>query len=92
MSKTTCENGHVHFKTSDCPVCPICEQNKKPKDGFLSNLAAPARRALQNTGILTPEDLAKHTKKELLALHGIGPSSIPALEKTLFEVGLNFKA
>jgi predicted RecB family nuclease len=91
MSKRICENGHVYFNTSDCPVCPICEQNKKPKDRFLSNLAAPARRALQNSGILTTEDLAKHTKKELLALHGIEPSSIPALEKALAETGLNFK-
>ncbi len=40
-----CKQGHQFYKNSDCPTCPICEAERKPKDGFLSSLAALARRA-----------------------------------------------
>ena len=42
-----CTNGHQFFKSSDCPTCPVCEAERKPKFGLLSLLAAPARRALE---------------------------------------------
>ncbi len=87
----TCENGHQFYKSSDCPVCPICEQNKKPEDGFLAQLAAPARRALENNGIFTLEQLSKFSEKEVLAFHGMGKSSIPKLHKSLSEKGLGFR-
>ena len=28
-SKRVCPNGHTYYKSSDCPVCPICENEKK---------------------------------------------------------------
>lgn len=87
----TCENGHQFYKSSDCPVCPICEQNKKPEDGFLAQLAAPARRALENNGISTLEQLSKFSEKEVLAFHGMGKSSIPKLHKSLLEKGLGLR-
>jgi DNA-directed RNA polymerase alpha subunit len=87
----TCENGHQFYKSSDCPVCPICEQNKKPEDGFLAQLAAPARRALENNGIFTLEQLSDFSEKEVLAFHGMGKSSIPKLHKSLSEKGLGFR-
>lgn len=42
-------------------------------------LAAPARRALVNAGILTTEDLGRFTAAEIAALHGIGPTTMPRL-------------
>lgn len=87
----TCPNGHDFFKTSDCPTCPICEQERKPKDGFLSILAAPARRALENQGITTLEQLSKYSVQEILKFHGMGRSTIPKLEKVLSENNLSFK-
>ncbi|HRG02128.1 MAG: RNA polymerase alpha subunit C-terminal domain-containing protein [Bacteroidia bacterium] len=86
-----CKNGHHYYKSSDCPTCPICEQNRKPKDGFLSILAAPARRALENNGIKTLEQLSKYSEEEILQLHGMGKSSIPKLKNALQEKGLEFK-
>lgn len=86
-----CINGHTYFKTSNCPTCPICEEDKKPKSGFLSQLGAPARRALKGQGIATLKQLSKYTKKELLALHGMGPSSLPILENALKDDGLTFR-
>lgn len=87
----TCERGHNYYKSSDCPICPICEEERKPKEGFLSLLSAPARRALENSGIHSLNELAEHSEKAILLLHGIGKSSIPILEKALKEQGLSFK-
>ncbi|WP_201715615.1 RNA polymerase alpha subunit C-terminal domain-containing protein [Rossellomorea arthrocnemi] len=86
-----CDKGHTYVKKSDCPSCPICEKEQKPETGFLSILASPARRALANNGIKTLEELASFSEKELLAFHGMGPSSIPKLRKVLVEKGLSFK-
>lgn len=53
-------------------------------------LAAPARRALESAGIKTLKQLANYSAKEILALHGIGPSAIPKLEAELKKAGLKF--
>lgn len=90
VQQRTCPNGHKYFKSSDCPTCPQCEAERKPGDGFMSVLSAPARRALENAGILTIEQLAGCTRKELLSLHGFGPSAIPKLEAELSKQGLSF--
>lgn len=87
----TCKNGHSYYKSSDCPTCPICEEKRKPKDNFLSLLAAPARRALENKGIISLEQLSKFTEKEILSLHGMGKTTIPKLQKLLSENNMNFK-
>lgn len=86
-----CANGHQYYKSSGCPTCPICEKEKKPQNGFLSHLNAPARRALESEGIITVEKLSQYTQKEILSLHGIGKTSILILEKLLFEKDLIFK-
>lgn len=86
-----CSKGHRYYKSSDCPTCPICEQERKPSDGFLSVLPAPARRALEGAGIKTLQQLSKRRESEILKLHGIGPSSIPKLRQALDSVGLTFR-
>ncbi|WP_335964802.1 RNA polymerase alpha subunit C-terminal domain-containing protein [Galbibacter sp. PAP.153] len=86
----TCDKGHKFYKSSDCPTCPICEAERKPKDGFLSLLSAPARRALENNNIATLEELANHSEKEILSFHGLGKSSIPILKNAMKEQGLSF--
>ena len=86
-----CEKGHTFYKSSDCPICPTCEQEKKPESGFLSKLSAPARRALLNNGIDTLEKLSTYSEQEILSIHGMGPTSIPKLKASLEEVGLSFK-
>jgi DNA-directed RNA polymerase alpha subunit len=87
----TCKNGHQYYKTSDCPTCPICENERKPKNGFLSLMSAPARRALELEGITTLKELAKYTESELLKFHGMGRASIPRLRKALKEIGADLK-
>jgi len=87
----TCKKGHAFYKSSDCPTCPICEEERKPKEGFLSLLSAPARRALENNNIRTLKQLSKFSEKEVLKFHGMGPGSIPKLRMALKAEGLSFK-
>lgn len=86
-----CPNEHLFYKSTDCPTCPVCEQARKPESGFLATLPAPARRALENAGIATITQLATYSKKEILALHGMGPASIPKLKTALTTNGLSFR-
>ncbi len=88
----SCKNGHRFYKSSDCPTCPICEQEKKPTASFMAGLAAPARRALENQGVRTLDQLASHTEAEVLGWHGMGKSSIPKLKRLLDENQMQFKS
>ncbi|WP_419887495.1 RNA polymerase alpha subunit C-terminal domain-containing protein [Neobacillus niacini] len=87
----TCPKGHQYFKSSECPTCPICEADKKPKSGFLSQLSAPARRALEKNGITSLQELSTYSEKEILKFHGMGPASLPKLKSALSEEGFSFK-
>lgn len=53
-------------------------------------LSAPARRALAGAGIQTPEQLASHTERQLLALHGLGPAALESLRAARAAAGLSF--
>jgi DNA-directed RNA polymerase alpha subunit len=86
-----CDKGHKFYKSSDCPVCPICEKEYEPSAKFQMSLSAPARRALENNGINTIAKLSKFSEKEILKLHGMGPGSIPKLKMALKEKGLSFR-
>lgn len=90
-SLRTCSNGHSYYKSSDCPTCPICEKERKPTDGFLSRISAPARRAMEHAGISTIMQLATYSEKEIALLHGIGKTVIVKLKIELSQVGLSFK-
>lgn len=90
-SLRVCEKGHKYYKRSDCPSCPTCDKENKPKSGFLSKLSSPARNALIHEGIDTLQELSKYTEKEILKIHGIGPASLPALRTSLEEEGLSFQ-
>lgn len=86
-----CSKGHKFYKTSDCPTCPVCENESKPEAGFLSLIAAPARRALESKGIRTLQQLSTFSEAEILQLHGMGPGSLPKLRSALKTIGLSFK-
>ena len=86
-----CPNGHRYYKSSDCPVCPVCVSQGKPETGFLAELPAPARRALENAGIDTLPKLSRMSESEVLKLHGMGPSSIPRLRAALKKAKMDFK-
>jgi hypothetical protein len=66
-------------------------KTEKPTADFLSQLSAPARRALENNGIDSLEKLSACTEKQILQFHGIGKSAIPILASALKAKGLSFK-
>lgn len=82
-TQRTCRRGHRYWKSSDCPTCPVCEAQRAPSEGWMSALGAPARRALEREELTRIEVLAERTEKELLALHGIGPSSLPVIRAAM---------
>jgi DNA-directed RNA polymerase alpha subunit len=85
-----CEEGHTYYISSDCPSYPVCNQENKPKSGFLSKLSSLVSNALLREGIDILQKLSNYTEKEILKLHGIGPTSIPVMRKCLEEEGLSF--
>ncbi|MBD2862414.1 MULTISPECIES: RNA polymerase alpha subunit C-terminal domain-containing protein [Paenibacillus] len=87
----TCDNGHQYYKSTDCPTCPVCEQQAAPDSAFLSLLSAPARRALEHNGITSLQQLSTYSEKEILKFHGMGPASLPKLRAALEKIGLSFK-
>ena len=91
LMSITCPEGHRYHKSSDCPTYPICEQELKAESGFLSLSGAPARRAFENNGITTAQELSQRSAKELFSLHFMGKASIRTLRAVLTETGLNVK-
>jgi len=87
-----CPMVHRYYKSTECGTCPKCEQANKPSEGFLSRLSSPACNALINAGITELEHLAEYTEKEILQLHGIGPSSLPTLKHAMAVKNVNFKS
>lgn len=57
----------------------------------LPKISAPATRALAGIGVTTVEQLAGHTEKDLLALHGFGPKAIRILRPVMEERGIAFR-
>ncbi len=58
----------------------------------LPNTGRPSRDALAVIGITRLEHLARHTEKEIAALHGVGPKAIRIWREALAARGLTFKA
>ncbi|QBJ95016.1 hypothetical protein ERC79_02835 [Rhodococcus sp. ABRD24] len=56
-----------------------------------SGIGRPATRALEQAGITTLAAVSRHSAKELLALHGLGPKAIRVLTESLGERGLGFR-
>lgn len=54
----------------------------------IPKLSAPAHRALAAAGCTDLESLAGVSARDLLALHGVGPSAIPRIQAALAEHGL----
>ncbi|MCD7059774.1 hypothetical protein [Pelagibacterium xiamenense] len=56
----------------------------------IPKLSKPATRALAAAGVASLEDLARLTREEFLALHGVGPSAIPPVLDAMKKAGLSF--
>jgi predicted RecB family nuclease len=89
--RKVCAKGHVFYKTPGCNTCPRCEAARKPAQGFLGGVAAPARRALEGAGLTTLTKLAKKSEAQVRELHGMGPNALAKLRAALAREGLGFR-
>ena len=60
-------------------------------DEFLTTLSKPARGAFLYEGINSFEKLITYTEAEILAIHGVGPKTLPTLYAALEQNGLTLK-
>ncbi|MFF5216552.1 DNA-binding protein [Micromonospora sp. NPDC000442] len=58
--------------------------------GDLPPIGRPANSALLEAGITTLDQVADHSRRDLLALHGVGPKAIGILAAALTERDLTF--
>lgn len=59
-------------------------------DEFPKAMGRPANAALVSLGITTLAQVATMTRRELLAVHGVGPKAVAVLEVELHQRGLDF--
>lgn len=63
----------------------------RPVGDLPDEIGKTAARELSYNGIDSLEKAAAHSKKELLAIHGVGPKAIAILGEALAENGLAYR-
>lgn len=63
----------------------------RPVGDLPDEIGKTAARVLALHGISSLERVADHSKKELLAVHGVGPKAIAILGEALAARGLHFR-
>lgn len=64
----------------------------RPVGDLPNEIGKTAARELHIHGISSLEQVAARSKKELLAIHGVGPKAIRILGEVLTKKGMNFQA
>ncbi len=63
----------------------------RPVGDLPNEIGKTAARELSLNGITSLEKVARHSREELLAIHGVGPKAIRLLEGALAAEGLGYK-
>jgi predicted flap endonuclease-1-like 5' DNA nuclease len=63
----------------------------RPVGDLPDEIGKTAARELSINGITSLEQVAEHSTKELLAMHGVGPKAVRTLGEALSEQGLGYK-
>ena len=63
----------------------------RPVGDLPDAIGKTAARELSLNGITGLQQVAAHSKKELLAIHGVGPKAIAILGEALTAKGLDYK-
>ncbi len=64
----------------------------RPVGDLPNEIGKTAARELSYNGIDSLQKVSEHSKKELLAIHGVGPKAVAILSEALAARGLDFKA
>lgn len=62
----------------------------RPVGDLPNEIGKTAARELSLNGITSLEQVARHSRDELLAIHGVGPKAIRILEGALATRGLSY--
>jgi hypothetical protein len=62
----------------------------RPVGDLPNEIGRTAARELSLRGITSLELVARHSREELLAIHGVGPKAIRILEGALADEGLGY--
>lgn len=63
----------------------------RPVGDLPNDIGKTAARELSLGGIVSLEQVARHSQEELLAIHGVGPKAIRTLGEALAAKGLGYK-
>jgi predicted flap endonuclease-1-like 5' DNA nuclease len=63
----------------------------RPVGDLPDAIGKTAARELSLSGITTLRQVASHSKKELLAIHGVGPKALAILGEALADKGLDYR-
>lgn len=63
----------------------------RPVGDLPDRIGKTAARELSLNGITSLERVADHSRKELLAIHGVGPKAVAILGEALAARGLDYK-
>lgn len=63
----------------------------RPVGDLPNEIGKTAARELSQNGITSLEQVAGHSQKELLAIHGVGPKAVRILGEALATRGLSYK-
>lgn len=63
----------------------------RPVGDLPDSIGKTAARELAHNGVTSLKQVAEHSKKELLAIHGVGPKAIAILGDALAAKGLDYK-
>jgi predicted flap endonuclease-1-like 5' DNA nuclease len=64
----------------------------RPVGDLPNEIGKTAARELAHNGITTLDEVAGHSRKELLAIHGVGPKAVRILGESLASRGRSFRA
>ncbi|QBI19952.1 hypothetical protein ER308_10525 [Egibacter rhizosphaerae] len=62
----------------------------RPVGDLPNEIGKTAARELSVHGITSLEQVARHSRKELLAIHGVGPKAVTILGEALAAQGLDY--
>jgi predicted flap endonuclease-1-like 5' DNA nuclease len=62
----------------------------RPMGDLPNEIGKTATRELSLNGITSLDQVARHSRQELLAIHGVGPKAIRILERALAAKGLGY--
>jgi ERCC4-type nuclease len=63
----------------------------RPVGDLPNEIGKTAARELSLNGIGSLKEVAAHSERELLAIHGVGPKAVRILRETLAARGLQFR-